>query len=78
MTREMHPSYVVDSQSENHPYSTKAAAATPRRRADTETTTEPAPPVKGATEVSGPEPELEGDAAPDAVPNGADVVEAVG
>ena len=58
-------------------YRAAIAAATPRRRAETEATMEAAPPVKGVTDEE-PEPEPEGAAAPDAVPDGALVVEAVG
>ena len=43
-----------------------------------EATREAAPPVNGATELVEPEPEPDGDAAPDAVPEGALDVEAVG
>ena len=52
------------------------AAATPRKSAETENTVVVAPPVKGAAEDDEPAPD--GEAAPDAVPPGCLVVEAVG
>lgn len=55
------------------------AAAKARRRADNEPATETAPPVKGVTEeLDPPEPAPEADAAPETVPAGTLVVEAVG
>lgn len=61
---------------EHSGYMATIAATTPRKSAATENTTVVAPPVKGAAEEDEPEPD--GEAAPDAVPVGGEVVEAVG
>ena len=61
---------------DNSAYKATIAAATPNKSAETENMAVGAPPVKGAAEDDEPEPD--GEAAPDAVPVGALVVEAVG
>ena len=57
-------------------YKAEIAAASPRKSAENEKRAVVAPPVKGAAEDDEPEPD--GEAAPDAVPVGGLVVEAVG